>query len=32
MTRIVAPDMVKRKRGAIINISSAAGRVPVGAL
>lgn len=30
MTRIVIPGMVQRKRGAIINISSAAGRIPVG--
>ena len=30
MTRLIVPDMVKRKSGAIINISSAAGRVPIG--
>ena len=30
MTRIVAKDMVGRGRGAIINISSAAGRIPIG--
>ncbi len=31
MTRLVVDGMVKRKRGAIVSISSAAGRVPIGA-
>lgn len=30
MTRLVVGDMVKRRRGAIINVSSAAGRIPTG--
>lgn len=30
MTRMLVGDMVKRKRGAIINVASAAGRVPIG--
>jgi 17beta-estradiol 17-dehydrogenase / very-long-chain 3-oxoacyl-CoA reductase len=30
MTQIVLPGMLERKRGAIINISSAAGRIPIG--
>ena len=30
MTRIVLPEMVDRKKGCIINVSSAAGLIPIG--